>query len=158
MPGIGGVEATRRIGHLHPEVQVIALTTYADDESVFSALDAGARGYLTKDSGAEELERALKAVAAGEALLEPAVQAMVLDRLASPEDEHPVIAPAGLTSREVEVLLLIAEGRSNEEIADLLFVAPATVKSHVNHIFAKIGARDRAQAVAYAYRRGIARR
>jgi DNA-binding NarL/FixJ family response regulator len=139
-------------------VQVIALTTYADDESVFSALDAGARGYLTKDSGAEELERALKAVAAGEALLEPAVQAMVLDRLASTEDEHPVIVPAGLTSREVEVLLLIAEGRSNEEIADLLFVAPATVKSHVNHIFAKIGARDRAQAVAYAYRRGIARR
>jgi DNA-binding NarL/FixJ family response regulator len=161
MPEVDGVEATRRIRAEHPEVHVVVLTTYADDESVFAALRAGARGYLTKDAGAEEIGRAIARVAAGEALLDPTVQARLLDRLDAAADRlsppSPTVGAAGLTARELEVLRLIAEGLSNNEIAARLVVEESTVKTHVNRIFAKTGVRDRAQVVAYAYRTGLAR-
>jgi DNA-binding NarL/FixJ family response regulator len=157
MPGMDGVEATRRIRAEHPTTQVIALTTYADDSSILAAVQAGARGYLTKDAGAREIEQAIEAVHAGETLLEPRVQARLLDAL-SRGTEPPVDGselPDGLTRREAEVLVLIAQGLSNQDISARLFVSEATVKTHINNLFGKIGARDRGQAVAYAYRQGL---
>jgi DNA-binding NarL/FixJ family response regulator len=155
MPELDGAEATRRIRAALPDTQVLVLTTYADDESLFPALQAGARGYLTKAASAEEIERAIRAVAGGRTHLDPAVQerllAAVVEAAPSARD-----LPGDLTPREAEVLKLIAAGLSNSEIAAALVVSPATVKTHVNHIFAKTGARDRAQAVRYAYRHGIA--
>ncbi|MBS1887300.1 MAG: response regulator transcription factor [Actinobacteria bacterium] len=154
MPRLDGIEATRRLAETHPRVGVVALTTYADDETVVAALQAGARGYLTKDAGAEQIQSAVERVAAGEAAIDPAVQRQLLTAVRRGEDSPPPPddeLPDGLTPREAEVLELIAAGLSNGEIADRLVVSAATVKSHVNHLFAKIGARDRAQAVAYAY-------
>ena len=155
MPEMEGAEATRRIRSSLPNTQVLVLTTYADDESLFPALQAGARGYLTKDASAEEIETAIRALAAGRTHLDPTIQqrliAAVID--SAPEDLPP---PDDLTPREIEVLKLIAGGLSNAEIATALVVSNATVKTHVNHIFAKTGARDRAQAVRYAYEHRIA--
>jgi DNA-binding NarL/FixJ family response regulator len=148
MPRMDGVEAIRRLAARG--TSSIALTTYADDASVLGALRAGARGYLTKDAGAEEIRAAVEAVARGEAVLDPAIQHHVLAAVTEPEP------PGELTPREAEVLALIAEGLTNAEIAERLVVSHATVKSHVNHIFAKIGVRDRAQAVVYAYTNGLA--
>jgi DNA-binding NarL/FixJ family response regulator len=166
MPRMDGIEATRRLRERHPEVGVISLTTYADDETVLSALRAGARGYLTKDASGEDIRAAILAVAAGDAALDPAVQLHVVSALArgqagsagpaSGADQAGPLLPDELTPREAEVLALIAEGLSNAEIAERLFVSPTTVKSHINHLFAKAGLRDRAQAVNYAYRTGIA--
>ena len=133
MPRVDGVEATRRIADARPQARVIALTTYADEPTVLSAIDAVARG---------------------DAALDPAVQAHVLAGLAEHADEPAL--PDGLTPREAEVLTLIAEGLTNTQIAERLVVSQATVKSHVNRVFAKAGVRDRAQAVAYAYRNGLA--
>ena len=155
MPHMDGVEATKRIRADHPDTQVIVLTTYADDQSIYAALKAGARGYLTKDAGAEDIERAIRTVHAGEVLLAPEVQARLLadiDRKRSPASSS---LPGGLTAKEADVLMLAAEGLSNTEIAGRLVVSEATVKTHINHIFAKLGVRDRAQAVAYAYRVGL---
>ncbi len=191
MPKLEGAEATRQILASLPETRVLVLTTYADDEFLFPALRAGARGYLTKDASAEEIEQAMRAVVAGETHLDPAVQrrlvSAVLDR--TPPTPAGDAVPAGetagvvegpraseaartdeavqaprpqlpdeLTPREVEVLKLIASGRSNGEIADELVLSNATVKTHVNRIFFKTGARDRAQAVRYAYEHGLAER
>jgi DNA-binding NarL/FixJ family response regulator len=161
MPRCDGVEATRRVRAEHPRTQVVVLTTYADDASVFAALRAGARGFLTKDAAAEEVARALRRVAAGDAELDPSVQRRLLDALpAGPPTTAQVRdrgdLPAGLTEREAEVLALIAAGLSNAEIAGQLVVSEATVKTHINHLFAKTGVRDRAQAVTYAYRNGLA--
>jgi DNA-binding NarL/FixJ family response regulator len=159
MPRLDGIEATRRLREEHPEIQVIALTTYADDESVLGALRAGARGYLTKDASGDDIRAAIFTVAAGDAALDPAVQHHVVAALAG-EPPTPTRAapelPDDLTPREAEVLALIAEGLTNAEIADRLVVSPTTIKSHINHLFAKAGLRDRAQAVNYAYRTGIA--
>jgi DNA-binding NarL/FixJ family response regulator len=157
MPRLDGIEATRRLAEQVPDVRVIALTTYADDRSVIEALRAGARGYLTKDAGAEDIQRALRQVVAGHALIDPAVQHHLVDAITTRQAPEPV-APQqvdGLTPREVEVLRLIAEGLSNAEIAGRLVVSEATVKSHINRLLGKIGARDRAQAVGYAFRHGI---
>ena len=153
MPRMDGIEATRQLA---ADVHVIALTTYDDDQSVVEALRAGARGYLTKDAGAEEIKAAIEAVLAGGAAIDPAVQRHVVDAIASGPVEPSVELPDGLTQREVEVLGLMADGMSNGEIAENLVISPATVKSHVNHLLAKIGARDRAQAVAYAFRARLA--
>ncbi|MGY1771010.1 response regulator [Blastococcus sp. SYSU D00813] len=162
MPRMDGIEATRRIRAGHPAVAVLALTTYADDESVVGALRAGARGYLTKDAGADEIARAITAVVSGQMVLDAAAQLRVVENLggqpAGIETAAGRTLPDDLTRREAEVLGLIAEGLSNAEIAARLVVSEATVKTHVNHIFAKTGARDRAQAVAYAYRTGLAPR
>lgn len=156
MPRCDGIEATRRIRGRDHDVQVVALTTYADDKSVLDALQAGARGYLTKDAGADDIRRALSQVTQGAAVIDPAVQHHLVDALTSGAPRTPSASvPDGLTPREVDVLTLIADGLSNTEIAHRLFVAEATVKSHINRILGKIGARDRAQAVGYAYRHGL---
>jgi DNA-binding NarL/FixJ family response regulator len=156
MPRLDGVAATRRLRERDPGVRVIALTTYDDEHSVMEAVRAGARGYLTKDAGAEEIRQALEAVVRGEAAIDPAVQHHLLDALATGAPATAGTLPDGLTPREAEVLSLIAEGLSNAEIAHRLVVSEATVKSHINHLFTKIGARDRAQAVTYAYRHDLA--
>lgn len=153
MPRCDGIEATRRLAAERPQTRVIALTTYADEPTVLGALRAGARGYLTKDAGADEIAQAIAAVARGEAALDSAVQRHVVAAVADGSD---AALPDGLTPREAEVLRLIADGLSNAEIAERLVVSRATVKSHVNRVFAKAGVRDRAQAVAYAYRNGLA--
>jgi DNA-binding NarL/FixJ family response regulator len=158
-----GIEATGRVRERHPEVRVIALTTYADDESVLGALRAGARGYLTKDASSQDIRAAILTVAAGDAALDPAVQSHVVAALAAggqrpvePTQGAAPDLPDDLTPREAEVLALIAEGLTNAEIAERLVVSPTTIKSHINHLFAKAGLRDRTQAVNYAYRTGIA--
>jgi DNA-binding NarL/FixJ family response regulator len=160
MPRMDGVEATRRLRERDPAVKVVVLTTYADDRSVLDALRAGALGYLTKDAGAAEIQQALHRVAGGQAALDPAVQLHLVEAIADGQSLGPTAAtlPDGLTPREAEVLTLIAAGLSNTEIAERLVVSEATVKSHVNHMLAKIGARDRAQAVGYAYRHGLVHR
>ena len=159
MPRCDGVEATRRLRETHPEAKVIVLTTYADDRSVVDALRAGARGFLTKDAGADDIREAVAAVERGEAAIDPAVQHHVVDALARlgtiAAEETELELPDGLTVREAEVLQLIAAGLSNAEIAAQLVVSEATVKSHINHLFTKTGVRDRAQAVTYAYRHGL---
>ena len=158
MPRMDGAEATRQIRASGTDTQVLVLTTYADDESLFPALRAGALGYITKDASAEEIERAIRAVVAGRVHLDPEVQrrlvAALSDRGGDPETPSQRAAE-DLTPRELEVLKLIAAGLSNAEIADALVVSAATVKTHVNRIFYKTGARDRAQAVRYAYEHGI---
>ena len=154
MPELDGAEATRRICTDRQESCVLILTTYADDDALFPALEAGARGYLTKDASAEEIERAIRAVADGRTHLAPEIQQrLVTAALARGRPKSTL--PDGLTSREVEVLKLIAGGLSNTEIAASLVVSGATVKTHINHIFQKTGARDRAQAVRYAYDHGL---
>ncbi|MEU8345222.1 response regulator [Actinomadura meyerae] len=155
MPRMDGVEATRRIKEAHPEVGIVVLTTYADDDSIFAALRAGARGYLTKDAGAEEIARAVDAVRGGASQLDPAVQRRLVEAVAAGERPRGAGLPDGLTRREAEVLTLIAQGRSNAEIAGDLFISEATVKTHINNLFAKANLRDRAQAVTYAYRNGL---
>ena len=155
MPEMEGAEATRRIRAAQPDTQVIVLTTYADDDSLFPALQAGAHGYLTKDASAEEIERAIRAVADGQTHLDPAIQQRLVTAVLSATAQAPT-TPDELTSREVEVLKLIAAGLSNTEIAAALVVSAATVKTHINHIFQKTGARDRAQAVRYAYQHRLA--
>ena len=157
MPRCDGISAIRRLAERGERPRAIALTTFADDASVLGALRAGARGYLTKDAGADQIRAAVEAVARGEAALDPAVQHHVIAALSGPAPvESSPDLPDGLTPREVEVLALIAEGLTNAEIAGRLVVSGATVKTHVNHIFAKTGARDRAQAVVYAYAHGLA--
>ena len=163
MPRRNGVEATARLRELLPRTAVVVLTTYSDDSWVFPALQAGARGFLTKDAGATEIHRAITDVAAGRAQLDPAVQRRLLDalnggnRLAAGTAARGAAAPPDdLTPREAEILAHIAAGESNTEIAAALFVSEATVKTHVNHIFSKTGLRDRAQLVGYAFRTGLA--
>ncbi|MHA4774643.1 response regulator [Streptomyces sp. MSC1_001] len=217
MPRCDGVEATRRIRERHPGTEVVVLTTYADDDSLFPALRAGARGYLTKDAGGEEIVRALRDVTDGRAGLSPTVQRRLLERLLERTGERteptggrteraeriesteeasraggvrsaeeaerndrsrwpkssgapgagtegppapgaPVVPGAdALTERETEVLVLVADGLSNQEIAGRLRISTATVKTHINNLFAKTGVRDRAQAVRYAYQHGLVR-
>jgi DNA-binding NarL/FixJ family response regulator len=154
MPEMEGADATHRIRAALPDTHVLILTTYADDDSLFPALQAGARGYLTKDASAEEIERAIRAVADGHTHLDPAIQQRLVAAALSTAG-HERTLPDELTAREVEVLKLIAAGLSNAEIAAALVVSPATIKTHINHIFQKTRARDRAQAVRYAYQHGL---
>lgn len=177
MPHCDGVEATKRIRAAQPGTEVVVLTTYDDDESILAALRAGARGYLTKDAGSAQLGQAIRAAASGQAVLSPDVQSKLVAAAsagtsasrppawadpAAPNPAAPGLAlapgplPDGLTPREADVLRLIAAGRSNAEIAAALFVTEATVKTHINHLFAKARLRDRAQAVQYAYQHGLA--
>ena len=160
MPVCDGIEATRQIvqdQNLSP-VRVIALTTYGTDQNVFAAIRAGAAGFLLKDCGPDELRRAVKLVATGEALLSPAVTRRVMDA-AIGAGPRPVdgTALAGLTDRERDVLAEVAAGLSNNEIAAALHLSPATVRTYVSRLLTKLGARDRAQLVVHAYRAGLAR-
>jgi len=165
MPGVDGITATAQLRQRVPAARVLVLTTYADDATILPALRAGALGYLTKDASAEQIEAAIRAVHAGQTHLDPAVQEHLVAAVTSrapeaseaPEDRvHPQQLPAGLTTREAEVLTLLASGLTNTEIAQRLFVSNATVKTHINRIFAKTGVRGRAEAVRYAYQTGLA--
>jgi DNA-binding NarL/FixJ family response regulator len=158
MPRCDGVAATVRIRAEHPRTQVVVLTTYAEDADITGALRAGALGYLTKDAGRVQIAGAIRAAAAGQGVLDAQVQQrLVAAAVAGPSAAAPASdLPDGLTARESEVLTLIATGLSNREIASRLFLSEATVKSHINRLFAKTGVRDRAQAVQYAYRHGLA--
>jgi DNA-binding NarL/FixJ family response regulator len=157
MPGVDGIEATRPIRQAYPATRVVVLTTYADDASIFGTLQAGAIGYLIKDAGRDDIRRALEAAPAGQAFMDPQVQARLLQTstLAAAGTAAP---PDGLAEPEVEVLRLMAAGLSNPEISKQLYVSEATVKTHIDHIFIKTNSRDRSQAVAYAHRRGSFRK
>jgi DNA-binding NarL/FixJ family response regulator len=153
MPVLDGVAATRRLRAEQPDVRVIALTTFDDDEDVFAALRAGAVGYLLKDVPSERLVEALQAAVRGESVLQPSVAAKVVARFATLPDEprrrpQPLVVP--LSDRELGVVRLLADGASNREIAAALFLAEGTVKNHVTNVLAKLGARDRTQAALRA--------
>jgi DNA-binding NarL/FixJ family response regulator len=166
MPDLDGIAATAQLCERLPSARVLVLTTYVDEDAIVPALQAGALGYLTKDASAEQIETAIRAVHAGQTHLDPAVQerlvAAVISRPPSPGFADPGSPgararrpPDGLTIREAEVLSLLASGLSNAEIAQRLYLSHATVKTHINRIFAKTGVRDRAQAVRYAYQHGL---
>lgn len=162
MPNLDGVGAIKALRQHDPQARIVVLTTYADDESVFSALSAGATGFLTKDAGRDDIRRSLEAAVAGQAVLDPGAQAALVRAATqgapTTAGRPPSAAlPDALTTREGEVLSLIAAGLSNSEIAERLYLGEATVKTHINRIFAKTGSRDRAQAAAYAFRNGLAR-
>ena len=150
MPVMDGVTAIRQIKDNQPGVQVLVLTTYDSDADILPAIQAGATGYLLKDASREELYSAVRATANGESVLAPGVAARLLGRMRAPAEEH-------LSSRELEVLELVAEGNSNSEIASGLHISQATVKSHLIHIFGKLGVSDRTAAVTVALKRGILR-
>ncbi|WP_369186182.1 response regulator [Streptomyces sp. R08] len=158
MPRMDGVEATRLVSERFPGVAVVVLTTFADEEYILAALGAGARGYLTKESGRQDITRAVRAAAAGQSVLDPAVR----DRLvaAAARGGVPAERPGSglapdLTPREIEVLTLIGEGLTNRGIAERLVVSEATVKTHINNLFSKAQLRDRAHAVKYAFTHGL---
>jgi DNA-binding NarL/FixJ family response regulator len=148
MPEMGGVEAITRLRQTAPAVRVLVLTTYDTDSDVLPAIEAGATGYLLKDAPREELIRAVRAAFAGEAVLSPAVARRLMGQVRKPP-------PEALSQRELEVLALIADGATNREAAARLFVSEATVKTHLLHAYEKLGVRDRAAAVAEAYRRRL---
>ena len=154
MPGMDGIEATRRITTRQPETRILVLTSFAEDEKVFPALKAGALGYLLKDAGPEELVRAIRQVYCGESSLHPAIARKVLQELSRPPEQP--LTPEPLTERELEVLRLIAKGKSNREIAEELVISEATVRTHVSNILGKLQLASRTQAALYALREGIA--
>jgi DNA-binding NarL/FixJ family response regulator len=159
MPVLDGVGATERLTREHPEVAIVLLTTYADDKTIIAALKAGARGYLTKNADRREISQALHSAAAGHTILPPEVTAMLLAGAASAQQAKapvPLDLPDDLTPREAEVLKLLAAGLSNGEIARELFISEHTVKTHINHVFAKTSSRDRAQAIRYAHEHQLA--
>jgi DNA-binding NarL/FixJ family response regulator len=150
MPKMGGVEAIGRIKADHPGVHVLVLTTYDSDADILPAIETGATGYLLKDTPREELFEAIRAAAQGRPLLAPAVAARLMERMRGPAEE-------ALSSREIEVLALVAKGANNREVAGQLFITEATVKTHLLHIFSKLGVTDRTAAVTTALERGILR-
>ncbi|HEY9264955.1 MAG TPA: response regulator transcription factor [Mycobacterium sp.] len=154
MKRVNGIEATRQLT-ARGGPPVLALTTFSDDELLSGVLRAGAAGFVLKDSPAEELIRAVRAVARGDGFLDPSITARVLTTYRTAAAEPALEAVDDLTPRELDVLTLMAKGRSNTEIADELFISGVTVKSHVGRIFVKLGLRDRAAAIVYAYRHGI---
>ncbi|MFF3490545.1 response regulator [Streptomyces sp. NPDC002795] len=157
MPETDGIEATRRLSEEHPGVAVVVLTTFADDDSILAALSAGARGYLTKNAGRQDILRAIRAAAAGQSVLDHAVQDRLLATLrTTAPPAAPQSLPADITPREREVLTLIGQGLPNRAIAEKLFISEATVKTHINNLFAKAGIRDRADAVRRAIAAGLA--
>ena len=157
MPGMNGVEATRRIRAQHPEIKVLVLTTYDDDAWVFDAIRAGAAGYLLKDTPREKVIEALRGTAAGKSYVDPAVAGKLLEQVAS-EPAQPSAAVRGkLTEREADVLRLLARGLSNPEIAAALHLSEGTVRNHVSAIFAKLDVGDRTQAAILAIKYGLDR-
>jgi DNA-binding NarL/FixJ family response regulator len=150
MPKMGGVEAIGRIKADHPQVHVLVLTTYDSDADILPAIETGATGYLLKDTPREELFEAIRAAAQGRPLLAPAVAARLMERMRGPAEE-------ALSSREIEVLALVAKGANNREVASQLFISEATVKTHLLHIYSKLGVADRTAAVTTALERGILR-
>ncbi len=147
MPVMDGVAAIKELARLNLPARVLVLTTYDTDKDVLPAIEAGATGYLLKDTGREDLVRSVRTAARGEAVLSPSVATRLLGQVRAPAES--------LSARELEVLRLIAQGSTNREAARTLFISEATVKSHVLHIYAKLGVNDRAAAVAVAFRRGL---
>ncbi|MEB3967091.1 response regulator transcription factor [Streptomyces kunmingensis] len=156
MPVMDGTEATRRLSEEHPEVAVVVLTTFADDDSILAALSAGARGYLTKNAGRQGIVRAIRAAAAGQSVLDREVQDRLLATVRTKAPAPGGALPQDITPREREVLALIGQGLPNRAIAEKLFISEATVKTHINNLFAKAGIRDRADAVRRALSAGLA--
>lgn len=156
MPRLSGIDATRRVTSRDNPTRVIMLTTFGDDENIYDALRAGASGFLLKDSRPEEVINAIRAVAAGDALLSPAVTKRLVDQFVA-TTSRPEFSDRYefLTDREKEVLSLVAEGLSNQEIADRLFVSFSTAKTHVSNVLTKLGLRDRVHAVIFAYQHGL---
>jgi DNA-binding NarL/FixJ family response regulator len=157
MPGLDGIEATRRIVAVSPHVAVLVVTMHDDDASVFSAMRAGARGYLLKGADQAEIVRAVAAVAGGEAIFGPSVASRILEFFAAPRPRAVETVFPQLTAREHEVLDLIAAGRSNADLAATLVLSPKTVRNHVSNIFAKLQVADRAQAIVLARDAGLGR-
>ncbi|GAC1382283.1 MAG: response regulator transcription factor [Ktedonobacteraceae bacterium] len=158
MPSIGDIEATWRILHTSPHMHILVVTMFEDDHSVFAALRAGARGYILKDADEDEILRAIRAVGRGEAIFSPTITQHLIDSFAAP---HPVILPhlfPELTDREREILLLIAQGYSNSDIARRLTLSLKTVANHVSNIFSKLQVADRAQAIIRAREAGFDQR
>ncbi len=161
MPVLDGIEATRRLTREHPEVAIVILTTYDDDTSVLAALQAGARSYLTKDADRADIAQALRSAATGLSVLGPTVHATLV-AAAAPRPEQlseprlPEVLPDRLTRREAEILVLIAQGKTNSDIAARLYLSPHTVRSHISHIFAKTRSPDRPAAIRYARRHDLA--
>ncbi|MGE5530907.1 MAG: response regulator [Bacteroidota bacterium] len=154
MPVMDGVEATRRISTSQPQTRILVLTSFAADNNVFPAIKAGALGYLLKDSSPAELVRAIRQVHRGEPSLDPAIARKLMREIVQPAEQTP--APEALTAREMQVLGLIAQGLSNQEIADRLIVSEPTVRTHVSRILAKLHLASRTQAALYAVREGLA--
>src|SRR5438876_2367875 len=157
MPGINGIEATRQILHTSPHIRVLVVTMFEDDHSVFTALRAGARGYILKDADEDEILRAIRAVGRGEAIFSPTIAQRLIDFFSAPQ---PILLPQifpELTDREREVLGLIAQGHNNNDIARRLGLSLKTVANHVSNIFSKLQVADRAQAIIRAREAGLAR-
>jgi DNA-binding NarL/FixJ family response regulator len=157
MPGTNGIEATREIVHTSPHVGVLVVTMYEDDDFVFSAMRAGARGYVLKGANQAEMLRAIRAVANGEVIFGPGIAQRVISFLSAPHPTAQARAFPELTERETEVLSLLAQGRTNEEIAGELVLSLKTVRNHVSNIFSKLQVADRAQAVIRAREAGLGR-
>ena len=155
MPGLNGIEATREILRANPRVGVLMLTMFEDDDSVFAAMRAGAKGYLLKDSGGEGVVYAIRALTSGEAVFGPGVAERIIGYFSAPRSAAPQRAFPELTEREEEILSLVAQGKSNQEIARQLFVSLKTVRNHVSNILVKLQVADRAQAVIRARDAGI---
>ncbi len=148
MPSMGGVEAIRELRQIDPAIRILVLTTFDADRDVLPAIEAGATGYLLKDTPGEDLVRAIRAAHRGEAVLSPAVAGRLMRRTHAPTDDS-------LTERELDVLRLVASGATNREIAKQLFISETTVKTHLLHLYVKLAVRDRASAVAAGYSRGL---
>lgn len=157
MPGINGIEATRRIRSASPDVGVVVLTMFEDDDSVFSAMRAGARGYVLKGADPSEILTVVRAVSSGEAHFGPEIARRLVDFFAAPRAASPEEVLPELTARERDILGLIARGHSNATIAARLFVSPNTVRNHITHIFAKLQVADRAEAIVRARNAGLGR-
>jgi DNA-binding NarL/FixJ family response regulator len=157
MPHVNGIEATRRILETNPDIGVVVLTMFEDDDSVFSAMRAGARGYVLKGAPPSEILKVVRAVAAGEAHFGPEIAKRLMDFFSAPKPTSLVEAFPELTSREVEILDLIAQGHSNAKIAARLFVSPKTVGNHISHIFTKLQVADRSHAIIRAREAGLGR-
>lgn len=156
MPLVSGIEATRRIKLLHPQIKIIVLTSFSDQDHALPAIRAGARGYLLKDIEPDELVRAIKRVHGGQVELHPAIAGQLMDQLSEPVSDREQRKLSELTKRELEVLRLIAAGMSNRDIAGALHVTEKTVKTHVSHVLDKLQFTDRTQAAIYAVRQGLA--
>ncbi len=150
LPGVSGIEACEEIVNRHPDIKVIMLTSYAEDEMLFSAIRAGASGYILKQIGSDDLIKALEAVGRGEALLDPAVTQRVFQEVRRAVKEEEASAFAHLSQQEKHVLLLVSEGKTNREIAKSLFLGEGTVRNYVSSILSKLGVNNRAEAAAYA--------
>lgn len=155
MPVMNGVEATRQIKTRYPDISILVLTTYSDDEWVFDAIRAGASGYLLKDTPRDDLIKAIRGTLAGRTYVDPSIAGKVLDRVTSQQTQPATLLTAKLTDREIEILRLIANGFSNADIAAKLFLSEGTVRNHVSAILNKMGVSDRTQAAVIAIQHGL---